>query len=196
MNITKLAIAKKMFGGGSGSLDAFWDDYQENGARYHWNYAFGNQGWDDKTYGTIKHPITKISYASGMFNNARITDTVYPLDFSNVAAQPTNVFSYCANLKTVRTLTVNENNTFSSWFQNCNSLENITFAGVIAKNGLSFQWSTKLSHESLVSIINCLEDKTEDTSGTAWVVTVGSTNYAKLTEEEIRIASQKGWNIV
>lgn len=44
--------------------------------------------------------------------------------------------------------------------------------------------------------MNALQDKSADTSGTAWKVTVGETNLAKLTTEEINAVKQKGWTIV
>lgn len=80
-------------------------------------------------------------------------------------------------------------------FINCRGLINMIIQGVIGKNGLNLQWSTKLSHDSLMSIINALQDKSTDTSGTIWEVTIGSENYAKLTEDEIALAEQKGWLI-
>lgn len=82
---------------------------------------------------------------------------------------------------------------FSSPFSSCSELVEIRFEGVIGQNGLSFQWSNNLSHDSLVSIINALQDKSEDTSGTVWKVTVGSTNYAKLTTEDLENIQAKGW---
>jgi hypothetical protein len=72
------------------------------------------------------------------------------------------------------------------------SLEEIRFEGVIAKNGLNLQWSP-LSHDSLVSIIDCLQDKSADTSGTVWKVTVGSANLAILTTEDFENIQAKGW---
>lgn len=83
----------------------------------------------------------------------------------------------------------------NSTFGYCSELEYIGFEGVMAKNGLNLQWSTKLSAQSLLSLINVLEDKSSDTSGTVWKVTIGSTNKAKLTEEELLIAQNKGWYI-
>lgn len=70
-----------------------------------------------------------------------------------------------------------------------------TEGSVIACNGLNVQWAD-LTHESLMSILNALQDKSEDTSGTVWTITIGSTNYAKLSTEEIEIAEKKGWVVV
>lgn len=82
----------------------------------------------------------------------------------------------------------------SGTFEQATYLTNITFRGIIASN-IWFQNCNKLTHDSLMSIINALKDYSDDTSGTDWVVTLGSTNIAKLTEEEIAIAENKGWRL-
>lgn len=85
--------------------------------------------------------------------------------------------------------------TFANAFYDCGALENLTIEGVIGQNGFNVQWSTKLSHDSLMSILNALADKSTDTSGTQWIVTIGTENLAKLTDAEKRIAFQKGWDL-
>ncbi|MBO5955586.1 MAG: hypothetical protein J6Q10_02165, partial [Clostridia bacterium] len=67
--------------------------------------------------------------------------------------------------------------------------------GKIGKNGFSVSDSKKLSYDSLMSIINALKDYSTDTSGTTYTVTLGTTNLAKLTNEEKAIATQKGWSL-
>ena len=100
------------------------------------------------------------------------------------------------NLITIEKIIVTETTLFNNnIFQYDRGLINVIFEGVIGQNGLSLQWSTKLSHESLMSILNCLQDKSNDTSGTEWVVTLGADNIAKLTNEEQQIAYTKGWNL-
>ena len=47
-----------------------------------------------------------------------------------------------------------------------------------------------------MSIINCLKDYSTDTSGTSHTVTLGTTNLAKLTDEQKAIATEKGWSLV
>ena len=84
---------------------------------------------------------------------------------------------------------------FTSVFLNCTNLENLTIEGKIGQNGFSVSSSTKITHDSLMSIINALQDKTGDTSGTSWVCTLGATNLAKLTDAEKQIATGKGWTL-
>ena len=83
--------------------------------------------------------------------------------------------------------------TFSNTFRSASVLKNLTIEGVIGKNGFNVSWSTALTHDSLMSIINALQDKSADTSGTTWLVTLGTDNIAKLTAEELNIIESKGW---
>ena len=89
--------------------------------------------------------------------------------------------------------------TDASAINNCfyaaSDVESITFTGLLKINGLSLNYCTNISKESLLSLIEVLEDKTGDTSGTEWVVTIGSTNKAKLTDDELLVARNKGWTV-
>lgn len=58
---------------------------------------------------------------------------------------------------------------------------------------LDLSSSRKLTAESLMNVINEAKDLS-NTGGTA-TLTLGSTNIAKLTEEQIAIASAKGWTL-
>lgn len=86
-------------------------------------------------------------------------------------------------------------NTFSNVFQNCTALENIVITGTIGQNGFSVSDCTKLTKDSLLSIISALKDYSANASGTTHTVTLGATNLAKLTDEEKAIATQKGWTL-
>lgn len=171
--------------------DRFWDALQGNGdGAIDYRYRFFY--WSNDAYNP-KYPIysTKSSMQS-CFQNARILDTLVDIDLSKtVNAQ--SFFASCSYMHTIRKLIVAETTNLSGIFQSCPALENVTVEGTIGSNGVNLQWSTKLSHESLMSIINCLQDKTSDTSGTEWIVTLGEVNIAKLTDEEKQIAWSKGW---
>jgi hypothetical protein len=103
-----------------------------------------------------------------------------------------NMFAY-SGIQTIDKIIVAETTPMGNFPGVMTELENITFEGTIGQNGLNIQWSTKLTHESLMSIINALQDKSADTSGTVWTVTLGAANIAKLTAEEQQIAHKKGW---
>ena len=102
-------------------------------------------------------------------------------------------FNGCSKLHTIGKVTVAQTTRYSNTFNGCNALANITFGGTIGQNGLNFQWSP-LTHDSIMSIINALADKTTDTSGTNWVVTLGD-SMSQLTDDEKLIAQNKGWDL-
>ena len=104
-------------------------------------------------------------------------------------------FNRCNNLHTIEILRVLETTRFEAVFTDCFALENLTIEGTIGQNGFNVSYSTKLSHDSLMSIITALKDYSADTSGTQWVVTIGTTNLNKLTDAEKAIATQKGWTL-
>lgn len=106
----------------------------------------------------------------------------------------TNTFIRCKALHTIAVLRPDSNTRWDNAFNECSALQNLTIDGVIGQNGFNVQWSP-LTHASLMSIINALADKTTDTSGTEWILTIGGTNKAKLTAEELKIAEDKGWTI-
>ena len=149
-----------------------------------------------KTQGII-FDVSKSSQLSNAFAYSGVTELPH-IDASgcNSASAIAAIFGYATNLRKIEKLTVKKNLTYTSVFLGCEALEEVEFAGVIGQNGLSLQWSPKLTHDSLVSLINALEDKSADTSGTEWKVTIGSENLAKLTEAELQIAYNKGWDIV
>ena len=138
----------------------------------------------------------KCSNIGQMFEASGITE-IGELDFSTVTrTNGTAIFNACALLESIdKIILPNGQTTFNNWFAGCTALKSVTFEGVIGANNLNVQKSTLLSHDSLMSIINCLADKSADTSGTTWAVTLGTTNLAKLTDAEKAIATQRGWTL-
>lgn len=99
------------------------------------------------------------------------------------------LFYYNANLKTIDKVITHAKVTYTSWFTNSPALENITFEGEIANN-LNVSPCTKLTHDSLMSIITHLA-----TVSTTKTLTLGEANLAKLTDAEKAIATEKGWTL-
>ena len=100
----------------------------------------------------------------------------------------------------------------SNAFMNCSSLTNLIFGINLGKGytrtsanysnyTLTLNQSNKLTHDSLMSVINNLYDLnlTYDVAngGTLYrqKLVLGATNLAKLTDEEIAIATNKGWTV-
>lgn len=77
--------------------------------------------------------------------------------------------------------------------QHATQLEEVTFTGEIASDNFNVSTCTKLTHDSLMSIINTLKDYSSTT--TTKTCTLGATNLAKLTDAEKAIATQKGWTL-
>lgn len=97
-------------------------------------------------------------------------------------------------------------------FQSCSGLKNLKFMKNLGKGytqkstgyynyGLLLTSSNELTHESLMDIINNLYDLnlTYKALGSSTTYTqklqIGSTNLAKLTAEEIAVATKKGWTV-
>jgi hypothetical protein len=174
--------------------DRVWNEFQQDGKRVNYPYGFSGSYWNDNTYDPL-YPIVCTNSSTYFFAyNSVCTTTKVPI---TIDTEKTNyTFFSCTRLKTIPSLTVTEKTAFTGWFSGgTTALETLIMHGTIAKNGFNVQDCTKLTHESLMSIIGCLKDYSADTSGTNWVVTIGSTNRAKLTEAEIQIAEQKGWTV-
>ena len=210
--------------GKQAEYDRFWDTYQAKGKRTGYQFAFAGEGWTDEMFlpkydlvmkgncgqifqasrvvnlyeSTIgrglKFTMSDLSYGIAMFAYATKITHIPALSFVGLTTVG-NCFEACFALATIDKITIDERFTFTvSTFRNCDRLENLTIEGVIAKNGLNLSWSPLLTHDSLMSIINALQDKTGDTSA-SWAVTLGADNLAKLTDAEKAIATQRGWTL-
>jgi hypothetical protein len=117
------------------------------------------------------------------------------LDFSKCTAMNTLFYSHNSvspSITTIDEWISTETTTYhSSTFQHAVNLTNITFSGVIATGDFNVSYCTKLTHDSLMSIINHLKDGV-----TSKTVTLGSTNLAKLGDAEKAIATTKGWTLL
>lgn len=101
------------------------------------------------------------------------------------------MFYKCVSLETIPLFDTSNVTSMDSMFYNCTSLENI--GGFLnCKVSLNLSYSTKLTNESLMNVINNLYDLIAN-GLSEQTLTLGSTNIAKLTEDEIAIATNKGW---
>ena len=140
----------------------------------------------------VKFDFTNTADFTQIFYYNSMT-TVFPSMDMSMAALLDRTFAYNYAMVTIEKLKVGAATAFSNTFQESRNIENLIIDGTIGQNGFDVKQSTKLTHESLMSIINALADYSDDTSGTVWTVTIGSTNKAKLTEAELAIAENKGW---
>lgn len=204
--------------------DEFWDAFQTRGARTYYAYSFFGGTWDDVTFKPkynfiIKGDASQVFYSCAitnlksileergltidilqatsmyrMFAYSKITH-IPPLTMPSISSL-NQVFHTCSQLKEIDELVIAEANGFTNTFTGCTNLEKLIVSGTIAKNGFDVSPCKNLSVESLRSIVNALKDYSEDTSGTTWKVTLGTTNLSKLTDTEKAIATEKGWSLV
>lgn len=171
--------------------DEFWDDYQSNGERRIYTRAFQGSCWTDKTFNP-KYDIIATSAQATFHTNVNITRIPVLVDVSE-STVVSQLFYGCSNLAELNLKTSENTPWITGGFQACVELSTLNIEGVIGTNGFDVHWSAKLTHESLMSIINALKDYSG--SGMAYTVTLGTTNLAKLTDEEKAIATQKGWTL-
>lgn len=167
----------------------FWDAYQNYGNRTDYSSGFRGAGWTDDTYNP-KYPINASESAGYIFNTSRMTNTIVDV---TVCKNISNSFSYNNVIVTIPKLTFVDITQCTDTFRNCTRLENVTFGGSFGISGLDLHWSTKLTVDSMLSLFACLVDYKG--SGSTYTLTLGTTNLAKLTDEQKAIATEKGWTL-
>lgn len=146
-----------------------------------------------------------VTFMNFMFSGCRNLIKIPTLNTINVKVFE-DTFRNCSKLTTVPLLKANSVNYIYGAFTFCDGLttiggfENLGQAYETTQNAnseryqLNLSYSTKLTHESLMNVINNLYDiKTKGCK--AQQLILGSTNIAKLTAEEIAIATDKGFNV-
>ena len=101
------------------------------------------------------------------------------------------MFYNCLSLKQIN-IPATLSTIMGTAFYNCSSLENVTIKNGFNCNNLNLSSSTLYSAATIVSWLNALADRTGQT---AYTLTIGSTNLAKLSAAEIAIATNKNWNL-
>ena len=154
-------------------------------------------------------PVLDTSNASNMsdmFFDCNSLASVSLLNTGNVTDM-NNMFWGCTSLAIVPMLDASKTRSIYSTFSNCSSL--ITLGGLknlgmgygtgwIANSDsltLNLSDSPLLTHDSLMNVINNLYDIKSKGVKTQ-TLQLGDTNKAKLTAEEIAIATNKGWNVI
>ena len=204
--------------GKEAEYDRFWDMYQANGTREKHLGAFSTV-WNDENF-VPKYDICPTD-ASYMFFGSSITDLVALLerrgrkiDFSRctgfqwmtresqithfptidlIAANNFNDgFRYLSTLEQAEFTNVKPVVQWSNSFANNLALKEIRFQGQIGK-AINFANSSKLSAESIQSIIDALADLS---GATAQTLTLHKTVGAKLTDAQKAAIAAKNWNLV
>lgn len=87
-----------------------------------------------------------------------------------------------------KSLVLCHNNAFSG----CTKLRDVTFEDGFNCNNVNLSVSTLYTRETILQWLNALADRT---GKKAKKLTIGATNLAKLTEEDILIATNKNWTL-
>ncbi len=199
----------------------FWEAFLPKGKSPN-HYEFYGDSWNEKTF-TPKYDLVltntssvfqglgvrdlathleeigiKIdcSQSTGTFAycfSGSYTRTLPALDFSK-AKSLNQTFTYMSNLVEFEELKLGDDGmtTFTTPFLGCSKLEKLIVKGVIGQN-ISFSDCSKLTYESLMSIINALYNYSG--SGTTHTLTLHADAKARLSDSEKVIATQKGWTI-
>ena len=214
------SIPKVYDAGKKSQYDEFWDNFQDYGKRTIYVRAFG-YNWNDVNF-KPKYDMNVTGSLQYAFAYNQITDLAGILEECGVKLDTTDVTSFAEmiyastithlpelktfgvggftgafssnQLITIDKLILKEDGsqTFNNTFQNANKLKNIVIEGKIGQN-ISFEHSSLLTRESLMSIINALKDYSGTT--TTRTLTLHANAKARLSESDIAIATQKGWTI-
>lgn len=116
-----------------------------------------------------------------MFYQCHNLRTIPELDFGSVIFLNNATFNYCG----VRNL---------GGFKDLGKAYEVSSAENTGAYVLNLSYNVNLTHESLMNVINDLYDiKTKGCKNQR--LNLGAKNLAKLTAEEIKIATDKGWNV-
>ena len=134
-------------------------------------------------------PSTVKTLGDQIFSRANITSAIIRNGVTKITGrvfeQSTITTVYIPNSITSITTT-------SSPFVGCTALEFVTIEDGFNADNLNLSNSTKYSAETIVSWLEALADRTgQDT----YTLTIGATNLAKLTPEDIAIATSKNWTL-
>ena len=190
--------------GKKSEYDVFWDAYQDNGNRVQYYYGFSGYGWNDQTfkpkyniicsgnqgmlfaYSKITDLISILKRTNIIIDFSRATNfsqlltdstiTTFPSIDSRNSSQLNNILFGAYSLKTIEKIILKEDGSQlfnDNSFYVCTELEDIIFEGTIGTN-LNFQWSSKLSKNSITNIINALLATSADTIITFSQIAVNS----------------------
>ena len=146
----------------------------------------------------VRLDTTLCGYASAMFQNV-ITERLPELNFTHAMDYNVNGLQYTfigSSVETIDKLIVVENLKYSDTFNSCANLKNIVFEGVIGQ-AINFQWSTLLSHDSIVSVINALSTTASGQTATFSKTAVNNafTGGSDGSEWQALIATKPNWTI-
>lgn len=209
----------------------WWSLYQNNGKSTDCANMFSGRGWTNETFAP-EYDITSTNnymlfrYAGIKdleatlnavgrkiyIDNGNLTMTFNNTQMRKIGGVVFNVpitalsqtFAYSSYLEEIICeLPVTETTSFSGAFDGCNALKQVRFNGIIGQNGLNFQWSKNLLKDS---IINIMEQLSDNTSGLSVTFSQDSLNLKYMFEDGIKrfvdsnlwknlVAAKPNWTI-
>ena len=158
-NCTRLRDAGK-----EAALEAFWDAFQQNGERTYYTLAFYGSHWTDELY-QPRHVIRPTDAGQMYGVLCTITDTKVPIDLTRARVGNNYPFHGASSLRVIREVVVDGNTRLATdCFTQCTSLVELRFSGNLACD-VDLQWSTKLSRNSIESVVNCARGAVADHQG-------------------------------
>lgn len=132
-------------------------------------------------------------HASTAFYSCRTIKLIDFSEFNVTFGTNSSLFGSCTLLERILgELDFSRSQTFPNTFGQCTSLIEVRFTENCIKANISFSSSSKLSDESIQSIIDGLADLTGQTTQT---LTLHADVKAKLTEEQIATITSKNWTL-
>lgn len=204
--------------------DEFWDSYDTSNQAYsRSDFMFAGKMWNDTTFKPKRDIVLKPSSSGAFYDNgcrdlkailnkcgvkldtSQVTNagnffissyiTALPeIDFSN-ATTLTNAFGHMS-LISIDKVTFKDGVAFNNTFNNLHQLEEIRIGGTISGSGFDIHWSTKLTADSLKSIINALSNTT--TGLTITLPKTAQANYEAVYGTgswSVLVATRSNWTI-
>ena len=133
-----------------------------------------------------------IKSSNGMFASCHsLTSLTFPDGFGANITEAIDMFGECYSLTSLTFPSGfgSSINDADSMFSYCSALTDIN-GDLALKVSFALSDCTKLTHQSLMNVLNSIQ-----TVSATKTLTLGSTNLAKLTDEEKAIATEKGWTL-
>ncbi len=132
---------------------------------------------------------SNVTDMSEMFYKCQNLTTIPQLDTGRVTNM-SEMFYTCRHLTTIPQLDVSKVTNMSYMFDYCDNLTKISMLNI--GTNLDIHYCTKMTREALLEVLGNLKDLTGATSKK---LTLGSTLLAKLTEDDIALATNKNWTL-
>lgn len=163
--------------------------------------VIANLFWDLENLQEVKFTNCSINTYSSFWSILLKCPNVKFADFTNLnlndITQFNSIINNCSNLETIVITNLNLDNVtyYNSYFfddYNSAKIKNIIGPIYNLKLSLNLRYTPLLTNDSAMVLINGLS---EDIDGTK-TITFSSSTYDTLTEEQIALATSKGWSVV